>query len=883
MIFVGLCLTAFFSPLYGLAGELSQQVDVVQSPETNEFDSFKEVAAPPSASEIRADLASALMGENVEAKHTNNPAIQQLLKLLMAGANRNQKMKNELSPAMQMRLDNFMGRYTDFISRVHAPHAMYTLGCELMLMLGDFVEGEAESITALRPLLQEGLEALRVGAWGPMFDLVNITKKEEICLLLGNVFTGAVSSASPAAGLADKEPKKYTFEALANLDLALAVAEVEIKKINLEQKSFEYFKQYLDAVVQVDAQALAKVAIVYLEEEHLAVMRELFGLQEDLFALFEQSTERAFTSSTQLQEDSKDNSTHVEQVLKKINALLSEDDHQRLYASNPYFYWLMQLKRQESSCDAYQAIKLRFTTKDINHDYYTFFKLFAHAYTFAHNFLDIYHEEVNFLQTGGYKGTVKHKKNLGLAVNWMPTLINYAFTGTVAANYFFNAQAIARNSMYYDIILNKGAIDDERAQARAFVADYVALLVAGPVFMGSPLGYSLNERHVARKFDRMAASFGYYHIFYNGLFNRNGFFDATNQPDAGVKSWWPSEFRIFRDAMFDTIDESADFLSRIAQGACYQYLDKDILTDIDDITLGVVNPGALRYVLKAFMPMLLLSPVLSFLRGGMASTDNERDTAKGQGQNVADLTWEGAIRQRYNLYLPADPALMGMSPTALYAEKYLFGYVSSIFGYKAGFMLGDYFNDEIIVGAGKFIKGLGKLGDMLGIGKGDSEKLIDGIGSQLQLAEMLLIDQIVGSVKMLLWPSADVEQKIEPIIRGYLLECGFLKIGHDKPAYREALMNMTLTRFASSGFITHFDATVYGKAFKEEPTMETVDWIGSQLWGHVKHNVVNMVAGKAFSDYLVHPLAHRFYSQYGPFTPKLMSFFGNAGNNPPVL
>ena len=877
MILAGLSLAAFCSPLCGQAAEITKQVGVVEYLEHVEPAPVNEVDSASSVTDMRADLASALMGENVAGKHKNNPAIQQLLKLLTAGANKTQKMKEMLSPAMQARLDAFMGRYTDFISRVHAPHGMYTLGCEVMLILGDAVEGEAASIAALRPLLQEGLAALRVGAWGRMFDTLSVNKTKEISELLGTVFAGFVSAPSQGASPANKIAKPYTFKELASLDLALATAEVEIRKINLEQPSFDYFKQYLDAVVKQDAHELAKVAIVYLEEEHLAVMRELFGLQEDLFALFEQSTARAVRSSSASQEDSDGNSTHIAQVLKKINALLSEEDLHRLYASNPYFYWLKELKRQEGSCDAYQAIKQRFTTKDINHDYYTFFKLFAHAYTFAHNFLDIYHEEIATVQGVG------NAKSLGLAVNWMPWLLNYAFTGTFAANYFFNAQAIARNSSYYDILLNKGAIADERATTKALVSDYIAMLVAGPVLMGSPLGYSMKATHVGSKFERMAASFGYYHIFYNGLFNRNGFFNAANQPDAGVKSLWPAEFKIFRNAMFDTIDEGVNLLSLVAQGTCYQYLDKDIMADIDDITLGIVNPGALRYVMKAFMPMVLLSPVLSLLRGGMVATDQQRDDDIIAGRNVAALTWEGAIRAEYGLDSAANAARKGMSPAALYAEKSLFLYASRMLGYNAGFMMGDYFHDELIAGAGKVIKGIGKLGDMVGIGNGDSEKLIDSIGSHLQLGEMLFIDQIVGGVKMLLWPSIDVEKKMEPIIRGYLLESGFLKIGHDKRAYREALMNMTLTRFASLGFITHFDASTYGKEFKEVPTMETVDWICAELWADVKHNSANMLAGKFFSEWVVDPLANAAYNHYGPITPKVMRLFNGGGGNPPPL
>lgn len=910
MILAGLSLAAFCSPVCGQGAEITKQVGVVESLQPNELAPAKEADSAPVVREIRADLASALIGVDVADKHKNNRAIQQLLKSLNTGANKQQKMKEALSPVMQARLDAFMGRYTDFISRVHAPHAMYTLGYELMLVLGNPVEGEAASITALRPLLLEGLEALRAGAWGPMFETVSVNKRNEICLLLGTVFAGAVTTASPAPNLVNKIPKPYTFAALASLDLALATAEVEIRKINLEQPSFDYFKQYLDAIVRQDAHELAKVAIVYLEEEHLAVMRELFGLQEDLFALFEQSTVRATMATSLSQEDSDDKSTHIEQVLKKINALLGEKDLQRLYGSNPYFYWLMQLKRQEGSCDAYQAIKQRFSTKDINHDYYTFFKLFAHAYTFAHNFLDIYHEEIGTINNGTmqryteeisrinnlFPGAItdeqraakaamlaaadvaKDANSLGLAVNWMPTLLNYAFTGTFAANYFFNAQAIARNSSYYDILLNEGAIADERAATKALVSDYIAMLVAGPVLMGSPLGYSMKATHVGSKFERMAASFGYYHVFYNGLFNRNGIFNAANQPDAGVKSLWPAEFKIFRNAMFDSLSEGANFLSFVAEGTCYQYLDKDIMADIDDITLGIVNPGALRYVLKAFMPMLLLSPALSLLRGGMVATDQQRDAHLFAGRNVAALTWEGAIRGQYGLDSPADAARKGMSPAALYAEKSLILYMSRTLGYNAGFMMGDYFHDELIAGAGKVIKGIGKLGDMVGIGNGDSEKLIDSIGSILQLGEMLLINQIVGGVKMLLWPSIDVEQTLEPIVRGYLLESGFLKIGHDKRAYREALMNMTLTRFASLGFITHFDASIFGKAFKQEPTIETIDLICSQLWAYVKHNSANMLAGKVFSEWVVDPLASAAYNHYGPVTPKVMGFFNGGGN-----
>ncbi|MBM3886379.1 hypothetical protein FJ364_00475 [Candidatus Dependentiae bacterium] len=829
--------------------------------------------------ELQQDLLNSLINK-VDEKDQNTPGIQHLFRLLQAGAMREQKMREALSPALRSRIDAVMVHYSDFVARVHIPHAIYKVGSTVLLELGKAQDGESENIAALRSLLNESLEALRQGSWGVMFDTLNKNYKNEVRELLGDFFAGTITGSSgvnsglPGMTRPSQEDDRvtYTTDDLSQLALALAVAEADFKKkqsvIQEDQKTlFDLFKRYLDALLKEDLHELSRVSFDYLEPEYLALTKELFGLQEELWALFEQSTARALSAAPTERE------AYVAHVIEKMDVSLNDMHQQMLYADNPYYYWLIQLKQKEGSCTAYSFIKRRFKKEGIKKDFFQFFKLFAHAYSFATNFLDIYQEEAQDHEIEWYD-----KRRV------MPTLFNYALTSTVAANYFFNVQDVARNSMYYEALLTKGSVSDERSLLKAFVIDYIGMAAAAPTLLGKPLWGLTMKTRFRKKFERFAASWGYYYVFYNGLFNRNAFFSAEGKSDRGEVALWPAEFSVFRSAMFDIIDEGVDFISLVAESSCYNLFDPEKIADLDDMTLGLVNPGALRYVVKAFLPMLLLSPIGSLLRGS----------------NMLEVDWEGAVGDEYNLidpvkvianealsdnnkkkkkYSPAQiyAATQGFSPAAFYAEKTLVLYACGALGYNTGFMIGDYFHDNVLSGAEKALRGVCKFFDTVGIGMGDAEVTMNTLQFSATLVTTQIIAQAADLIKMLLWPTPEMEQAFEPFIRGFLLDSGYLKINHDKRAYREALLNMLLSRIARLGFISHYDAAVYVKEFKQHPTVETIDVICEKVLEDAKYNAVSMCTGLV-GQQVAGIVGKQLYNHYGPIIPKVSRLLSNKAS-----
>lgn len=828
-----------------------------------------------------------------------SPGVRSLLQLLKAGLEVQQRMTKALPQDLRERIERFFAQYADFVARVHAPHAVYKLGTEVLKKLGNVVkEGESSTLTELRTSLQFGMEALQGGLWGEMFDKMNIKHKNDVREMLGDMFAGAVlgghtslmgvsiggNKPNPRVqDIADDnfdEDAFYDLIDLQELVAALNAAEADFKLAFPDSTDFSSFKDYLEAIASENINILANVAFVYLEPVYLAVTRELFDIQEILFTLFEESVGKVPTATSPafVAESKKD---RAGRVMDAMDGVLNQEDSQILYGNNPYYYWLSSLKRHEGSCTSYAFIKRRFKKEGIGKEYFQMFRLYAHAYTFAHHCLNIYYSEVDRvvdIRDRTAKAIANDTEIASVSMfnkfNLVPTLLNYALTSTVAANYFFNVQEIARNSVYYDSLMNKSSITDMRTQMRAFVADYIGIVAAAPTVMGSPLkGLSVHST-LRTKVEKLAASWVYYHLFYNGLFNRNAFFrpnDAAGNPmpDPGMASLWPTEFSVFRKALLGTIDYSVDFLSLVAEASCYRSLDPDLVADVNDVTLGIVNPGAIKYVFRAFLPMVMMGSAGNLLKLQPNSVEAYFMTRKenwlsswlesffGAGNGVRDLRW-----------YRATAANNGMTTAGLYAESELVDYAASELGYNAGYWVGDAFHKEIWSGASKVLRGLVRAGDVVGIGLGDSQEMID----VMNFAMMRIANMAVDYVKMFLWPTQELEQMMEPFIRGYLLNNGYLSIDDDKNAYREAVVNMVLTQIASQGLIRRYDAALYAREFKKNPSMDTVDAICHKIAQDFKKHLVCMGTGK-MGSVILSWAGDRAYMEYGPITPRIRNLF----------
>lgn len=804
------------------------------------------------------DLAARLAARAQEqgAKTPQQEAgVRSIMQLLRKGVELQQRMFAALPEDLRQQIERFFVDYADFVARIHAPHAVYKLGVEVQEMLEKQpAENTPESITLFYASLKRGMQALRAGHWGEMFDAINDRSKNNVREMLGDVFAGSVlGGANPmmamTMGMGMSQPSEelegeffYDIQDLQSLVVVLHAATDDFKRLYPTCTAFEHFTKYIDAVANEDVQELARASFVYLEPIYTRVSRNLTLIQQRLYSLFQESIGSKPSSPAVISEEGAPlDRAAAEQTIKAIGDLLEMDEAKALYSSNPYFYWLNSLSRHEGSCTAYGFIKRRFKEKPVGKEYFQLFRLFAHAYDFSSRCLDIYKSEVS-----------REATRVGRQSHWydtnrlMPTLLNYALTSTVAANYFFKVQEVARNTLYHDVLMNKGSVSDIRTQMRAFVADYIGLIVAAPTALGMPLKGITVKNLFTQKAEELGAAWVYYFVFYNGLFNRNAFFRGPGgQPDAGTWSFWPTDFGVFKDALFGMIDHSVDFISLVAEATAYNHLDPDLMEDMEVASLGVVNPGAIRYVFKAFLPMLLLSPAGALLR--LSPQD---------------------VEQHYELLNQAQDDALAMSPAGLYAEKTLVKYACGAAGYNLGYWVGNHIHEKLLAGAGFALHGLLKLGDNVGIGLGDSRQLL----KVLQFTALQLAETGIEYIKLFLWPTPEMEQMMEPFVRAYLLEHGYLRVDHDKNAYREAVVNMVLTRLAIQGLIQHYDAAVYAREFKTNPTMETIDLICRKIAQDLKKHIVCMGAGK-LGEWIAEHFGAQAYTAYGPITPRVRALF----------
>lgn len=860
----------------------------------------KQVEAPVPTSAVNQEIegiAARLAAREGElaGNRKQGDAVRNLLKLLTAGRELQQRMLDALPAELRVQIEQFFTHHKDFVARVHAPHAISTLGQELQNTLGaSSVENEPSSITDLRLHLDAGMLALRSGLWGTIFDTMTKKQRSDVREMLGDMFAGvilggsnpmaALASGQTADSAAPDEDIDYDIDNLRSFVEVLTAAQKDFKQLYPACAAFDHFKGYVEAVACEDVHAMAQAAFTYLEPLYISVTKELIDIQSKLYELFKNSMSKPVDGAAAviaLPVDSSVTGVDLaasERSMAEMNGLLEQDDAQTLYGSNPYFYWLSALKRQEGGCTAYHFIKKRFKQEGVGKEYFQLFRLFAHAYTLAHHCLDIYHDELSGINAferevadagpreahelknkkraknkrTPFKSNFVDRFSFFSVERLAPTLLNYALTSTVAANYFFKVQEVARNNMCYDVLMSKGSVTDVRTQVRALVADYMGMAVAAPTLWGSPLmGLRGRQTKLGGEVEKLAASWMYYHLFYNGLFNRNELFKANHQPDEGNWSLWPAEFGVFQNALLSTIDESATLLCRVAEASCYNKLNPDVMEDIDVATLGIVNPGAIRYVVRAFMPMLLLSDMGSILRL----------PANAIHDHYA----------QYGLLEAGDAKLHGMSPAAHFAEKTMYRYVCRSIGYNAGEWASSYVHEELFDAAGSALRGLFSLGDKVGIGLGDSQEML----SVFTFAATSAAEMMIDYVKLFLWPSAELEHMIEPILRGYLLDSGYLNVDHDKNAYRLAVVNMVLTQLAIQGLVHHYDVSLYVHEFKRDPSRVTIDKICRKIGSGLKKQLVCMGAGKA-AEWLADKAGGLVYRRYGPFTPKVKALVANA-------
>ena len=611
--------------------------------------------------------------------------------------------------------------------------------------------------------------------------------------------------------------------------------------------------------------------------------------------------------------------------------------------NNPYLFWLEQLRTQERSIDAYKMIEMRFHADDApSKEIFNFFKVVGHAYSFAKEFLAIYYGEAKNAYAGAKKTYYNYsyyremalgknpeeaKQNLQKELNnaqislfdyrmITPWFVDCAFTGAFAANYFFKMQAVAQNANAYGTLLQKGSLQDMGVHARVAIGDYIGIAAAGAIFMGDPVGAQRpiasgmrlvnNVRNMPDLFklvSHFGISWAYYHIFYNGLFNRNatlkGFVNNQNQfipgsPDAGTANLWPAEYPVFNKAMLSTVDYGFKIISTIAIGAVYKNIDPAFIKGCDTATLGLINPGAIYHVLHAFQPIMLLSQMGSVLRGSMSRNDWQNLIIKHYNFFLTDEHGDFLTKDEHGL--PTQNFISekdGMSYASIYLERSLFIYGCSMLGYNAGAFIGDSFYNEILAGTKGTLKGLGWCCDKIGLGKGDSASLIDKVYSSVDNTVVIAMEGLAQLLHLVLWPSPEIEPIIESSLRAMLLENRLLAPNHSKQEYREAIVTMILMNLMISGFVNYADAAGYIQQFRAMPTRKTLESICEGVLDNVKHKLLSMGTG-SLTQFFTYRLAQAVYDKptlfgvknnlQGPLTPKIMRGFGfNRANAQPAV
>lgn len=824
------------------------QAVLVQDGDSSNHEVSQENATTNSV-EVAQELEALAMvlsdqGGDDAAEARRAASIQQLIELLTRGAAAQKNMRAALPEELAKKIDLFFKEHTDFIASIHAPHALFALGEKLAALLGsDAISAEDEAIAALRPALQEALDTMRLGLWTKMFAGMTAKFRQDAVVMLGNLFAAPIlgHDTSFSANFMRKQknspveasPTTYTEKDLLFFYELLIKAEAAIAQTYPEYTDFVHLKNYLKALVDQDINALANAAFIYVDPIHAAISEKLVDLQAELYTGFIESIRQPGADAEGSAVQPAKIASHA--AGQAVDTLLQEENSALVYGDNPYYYWLTAIKQHEGSCVSYSFMKKRFKKQGIDKEYFQLFRLYGYAYNFVADCLAVHTEDVRHQAAlRGQQSSMFDENRL------VPSLLNLALTSTVAANYFFNVQSVARNAVYYDAITTEGGLNDMGLQMRAFVADYIGIAAAAPTLYGAPLYGREMRSYLGQYSQKCAASWTYYMIFYSGLFNRANFFGDMRGVDA-----WPVNFAPFRTSFMQVLNYSVDFLSLVAEVSCYQKINPELLDGVDSYTCGLVRPGAIRYVTRAFLPMLLASPA---------------------GNRFLGFTAQH-IRQSYGLATEADAQAKGMSSFGLYAEQTMVDYAAGSLGRDFFSWVGYEYSDAILSGAGYLGGGIAKVFDAVGLGFGDHDQMVNVacfVGVQV-------MNQSFNFLRSFLWDPELVES-VKPFMRGYLLERGYLSINHTDDEYRASIVKMMLTQLAYSGFLNHYDAAVYARFFKKEQSIEALQVIYSEIAKDAKKRVVSMGLGFV-GEHGTRMAARAAHDHWGPITPKIRGLF----------
>ncbi len=815
---------------------------------------------------------------------TEDVDIAQLLRFFGKDTNCHPKMLAAVDADIRQRIEDFEKQHGQFVACVHFAHAIHSLS-------GDILEEvkQDQAYVDLAKLLNVWIYCLQRGLVGKIFEDESVAYRLEIRGLIGDFFGGLIihpesmSHAFDLGGLpfgngsqgqALAVPNSQELQAakgkvreiLQELVNALRVAESDLVIQKGESspfiKKFHYLLRYLTALSSSDLHGLAQTTFDYLEPDYVFLHKSLVALQEDLLEHFYASTGGVLVPPSGAGEVLLEEKTSAEQpsnepksdaakdLSKQENGNWSKrlsrvrDDVEWVieqvavtadFYQNPYFYFLERLKNYQGGYAAYSMMKNKFPEEAHSKDFFDFFKMYAYAYDYARNFLSIYDSEAERCGKGFFS-----------SYRITPMLLNYAFTASIAARYFFsNVRNLSRESLVHQTMLSPKGLEEQSLELRCLLGEYVAYAIVVPAAIGLPNLQLLPQRlDIKEQCLKLSASWLYYHFFYNSLFKRNTFFGHT---EAGQWELVPKDWTHFREVYLTTIDKSVAFMGQIITSLSYSKISPEVLANLSDLSGGLIKPTAMLYVMQAFLPMMLLSPVGNFM--GLS---------------------DAGVREHYKL-LPdaAAQRRYGMSAAGHRADLTLFMYVCSTLGYTVGHCIGGAFHNEIISGVGSVLGSLGRGCAALGLGFDDDEEaVLDELKFKGNIFLLILPTIVSSGLRMALNPPPG----IKPFFQACLLRQGYVSAADDEREYKEAMMNMVLTQLALYGFMPFYEASLLARKFKAVPTEQTIDEIIAYVMAHAKKGAVSVGVGMigreigGWAGQCVH-------NAYGPITPRVKRIY----------
>ena len=477
---------------------------------------------------------------------------------------------------------------------------------------------------------------------------------------------------------------------------------------------------------------------------------------------------------------------------------------------------------------------------------------------------------------------------------------------TLIASWYWRIQTSSmRNNVLFETVIGKKSVE-ELDPLHVFVHNIISMPIALYIF-AHPCAWTNKIGTPLKKIKNILSSWIYYHMFYCVLFNKDdNSFLCTNSPlnSLSFKNFWPNNYMHTKQAMYGAFKTFQHYILDIVHDLMYKHIDPCFLQTAEDVTMGIVRPEIIGYMIETFTPLMLLrasdnnifrkvilldrDDVYSsgFVHGICqeslkATSENSEKKAQPYGSENKNKPSSSSPKENYNSLMQrfnSDEALnKGMPVEGYYIEYRILTYIfSSIGSYWGQFLVKKYpseFKNLLLGGASWFLSAC----ETMGFINEDVGSALDNIKGEISESFDM---GIVALKEFLLQCITDSSQELmggmspRAILIAFLRHNGNLREcdcdNQDIITKRIIGFVLSLLSQGNFKFLSRYDALMIegGIANKNKFTYEDVNDIITIVLERIKTSILSRIGSSIGSNvsYLVYCGLDWWK---GPFYPKV--------------